>query len=211
MRADNVAEWILSLVMPRDRARAVVGDLVEEAAAQQRPRFWMCVARTALAFLGRNLTTAPLRLAGFAVAGWVVYMMVSVILLPSSFVLAPALAWAAKILTEHTGLELVAAWLRVPPGSLFPEAAVRLGVELLIMLAVAPLLVGRFTARWWPGREIAACVMVALVWPFLAFFAPFVAISTRLTLPMVPIVAAFVLAGALWERRESTTPTTTVN
>ena len=48
--------------------------------------------------------------------------------------------------------------------------------------------------------------MVMLVWPLLAVFVPFVAISTRLSLPMLPVVQVLVLAGALWERRESLRP-----
>jgi hypothetical protein len=48
------AEWILSRVMPADRAAAVIGDLAEDAAARGSLWFWRCVARVGVSQLTRR-------------------------------------------------------------------------------------------------------------------------------------------------------------
>jgi hypothetical protein len=203
MPKDRIAEWILSLVVPPDRAASTVGDLMEDAGKGGWLWFWMCVARTALAFLLRNLAAAPLRLTGFAVLGWFAYMTASVILWLCGFVLATLLWGMAYFFTHHTGLELVANLLRIrfdwPP----PPTGVMHWMEALMVWMMAPFQVGRFAARCWPGREVAAWIVMLMVWPLMAVFVPFVGLSTRVSLPVLPAVQAFVLLGLLWERRQS--------
>lgn len=207
MRGDCIAEWILSLVVVRDRAASAVGDLMEDAVAHGPLWFWESVVRTALAFLWRSLAEAPLRLAGFAVAGWFAYMMASLILWLGGYVAVILLWGMGYFLTHHTGLELLSNILRIrfdwPP----PPPAVTHWVEPLAIYVLAPLQVGRWAARCSPGREVAVCAAMALSWPALAILIPFVAVSVRVGLPMMPVIQACVLLGALWERRESADPT----
>ena len=61
-------------------------------------------------------------------------------------------------------------------------------------MTVAPFQVGRLSSRSWPGREIAACVVVLLVWPLMATVVPFVAVSTRVSLHTIPVIQTFVLS-----------------
>jgi hypothetical protein len=42
-----------------------------------------------------------------------------------------------------------------------------------------------------------------LLWPFLAFTIPFVAMLTKASPSTLPVIEAFVLVGMLWERRVS--------
>lgn len=67
----SVAEWILSLTMPRERAQATVGDLME--AARGPVRFWMQIARTAVAFMWRGALANWRALLLNAVVGWCVW------------------------------------------------------------------------------------------------------------------------------------------
>ncbi len=206
MRGDRIAEWMLSLVVGRDRAVSALGDLMEESVARGPLWFWTCVARTVLSLLCRNLAAAPFRLAGFAVIGWFAYMLTSLVLWLGGYVLAVPLWGMGYFFTHHTGLELLSNMLRLrfdwPPAT----AQVTQWVEPLAMYVLAPFQVGRWAARCWPGREVVVCVAIMLVWPLLVIVAPFVLLSTRMTLPMVPVVHTFVLLGALWERRQSLRP-----
>lgn len=203
MHHDRVAEWILSLVSAPDRAVSVVGDLLEEAVVRGPLWFWMCVAQRTLALLWHNLTETPFRMAGWGAFGWFVYMLLSVVLWFGGFVFVTLLWGMGYFFTHHTGLELLASALKIrfdwPP----PPKGVMHWSELFLMCTAAPFQVGRITARYWPGRELAAWVIMSLVWPFMAVLVPFVAMSTRVSLPMIPVIQAFVLLGALWARRES--------
>ncbi len=66
MHSAAVAEWILSLVAPPDRAASTVGDLVEEASSRGTLWFWSCVLRTAGSHLWHDLTVSPLRMLDLA-------------------------------------------------------------------------------------------------------------------------------------------------
>jgi hypothetical protein len=52
------AEWILSLIMPRERAAATVGDLVESASGPVD--LWVCVVHTFFGSLFRQLLAPAL-------------------------------------------------------------------------------------------------------------------------------------------------------
>lgn len=199
--SDRIAEWVLTLVTAPDRAASAVGDLMEDAVARGRLWFWVHVARTALTLLWRGLTVAPVGMTGYAVIAWFVYMLMVAILSFGGSVLVTLLWGMGYFLTHHTGLELLANLLRVrfdwPP--LPTEFAD--WVELLVIGIVAPVQVGRFTARCWPGREAAAWVVMSLLWPFMVIYIPCVGMFHRASLPMVPVIQTFVLVGMLWERR----------
>jgi hypothetical protein len=203
MHSDRVAESILALVAGPGLAASTVGDLLEEAQSRGRLWFWIYVAGTTLSFLWRGLTAAPLRMTGYALIAWFMFMLVAVIWSFFGFV-AMTLIWGmGYFLSHHTGLELLANLIRVrfdwPP---LPAEVTR-WIEFVAMVIVAPVQVGRITARYWPGRELAAWVFMLLLWPFLAFTIPFVAMLTKASPSMLPMIEAFVLVGMLWERRIS--------
>ena len=108
MRDGRLAESLLSLVTPPDRARSTVGDFLEEAAWRGRSWFWWCVARTAAAHVRESLQAAPLRMAAFAVVVWFVYMLVAVVQLLCGWLLVTLLWGLGYFLTHHTGAELLA-------------------------------------------------------------------------------------------------------
>ena len=200
MRDDRLAESLLSLVTPPDRARSTVGDLLEEATSRGRWWFWWCVARTAAALVRKSLLAAPLQMAAFAVVGWFVYMLVSLVQLLCGWLLVALLWGLGYFLTHHTAAELLADLLRIRIGWTPPPAGVLHWLGLVVVWTVAPFQVGRLVSRSWPSREIAVWVVLWLVWPLMATVVPFVAVSTRVSPHEVPVLQTFVLLGALWER-----------
>jgi hypothetical protein len=57
MHSIAIAEWILALVMPRERATSIAGDLAETPRGPAR--FWSAVVRTAFAAIIHEMTAAP--------------------------------------------------------------------------------------------------------------------------------------------------------
>jgi len=128
-------------------------------------------------------------------------MVVCVVQLFCGWVLLTLLWGLGYFLTHHTGLELLVTLLKVRiDWAPLPRSLAR-GIELLVIGMAAPFQVGRYAARCWPGREVAAWVILLLIWPLMAMFVPFVAVSTKVTLQGVPVIQTFVLLGALWERK----------
>jgi hypothetical protein len=103
--------------------------------------------------------------------------------------------------SHHTGLELLITllkvrldWRPVPPELMH-------WVEGIVICVWAPLQMGRYTARCWPGREVAAWVFMLLLWPAMMTFVPFAATTIRVSFWMIPIIQASTLAGIVRERR----------
>jgi hypothetical protein len=169
--------------------------------ARGRVWFWICVSRTALSILWRSFAAAPLSMVAFAVVGWFGYMAITLILgLAAEIVIT--LCWGLTyFFSHHTGLELLANLLRIrldwPP----PPRGIARVVEATVIWIAAPIQMGRLTARHWTGREIAVWLTMLLLWPIMAAYIPFAATSTRITLPMIPLIQASVLVGILWEHR----------
>lgn len=201
MRSDRLAEGILSLVAPDDRAASAVGDLVEEAPARGRVWFWWSVARLALSLLGRDLVSVPFTMAISSALAWFLYMGVSVVIAFAGYVLV-TLAWGvAYVLTHHTGLELLVDVLRVrfdwPPIPAWTTYAIQASV----LFAIAPFQIGRGSASHWRGHELSLVVVMLLTWSAMAEFLPFVGVGIRATPSMMPIAVSFVLLGLVSERR----------
>lgn len=74
MRSARLAEWILSLVMPPDRAASTVGDLLEECPPRGPLWFWSNVLRTARSHLWRDVIASPVEMLGLASPGWLVLL-----------------------------------------------------------------------------------------------------------------------------------------
>ena len=70
MRSTRVAEWILAQVTSRQRAAAVIGDLLEKVPVRGVLWFWWSVATTAVALVWRDVTAHPLRTLGLGLTGY---------------------------------------------------------------------------------------------------------------------------------------------
>jgi hypothetical protein len=199
VRKDTAAETLLSLVGSKERARALVGDVMEQA-GRGRVWFWQSVTRLWFAMLGRDLRTAPIAMAVYCTAGWFVYMLLSLAMAFAAYIVV-TLAWGtAYVLANHTGLELLTDALRIrfdwPP---IPGAATY-AIEAAVLFAAAPFHIGRCSAFCWRGHEVSVAIIMLAIWSLMAAFVPLVGMGVSARPAMVPVMVMFVLAGALFER-----------
>ena len=116
LASPRLAEAVLSVVAPPDRAAAAVGDLLELMPGRGRLWFWKSVLGTALATSWRHFRAAPLMLTLNAAVACVGYMLVVFLLMMA---IAPALAvlWlCGEVLANHTGFERLAESLALSGG-----------------------------------------------------------------------------------------------
>src|SRR5579862_9347044 len=107
MRKDRIAEFILSLTMPADRAASMVGDLMEDFAGHTF-HFWSYVLRTELSYVRRGFAAEPFQLLFGAAVGWLAYLFISGFFV---FIVDPILsvAWGiSSFFIHHRGLDLLA-------------------------------------------------------------------------------------------------------
>jgi hypothetical protein len=199
VRKDTAAETLLSLVGSKERARALVGDVMEQA-GRGRVWFWQSVTRLWFAMLGRDLRTAPIAMAVYCTAGWFAYMLLSLAMAFAAYIVV-TLAWGtAYVLANHTGLELLTDALRIrfdwPP---IPGAATY-AIEAAVLFAAAPFHIGRCSAFCWRGHEVSVAIIMLAIWSLMAAFVPLVGMGVSARPAMVPVMVMFVLAGALFER-----------
>lgn len=200
MRRDRLAEALLSLVGPADRAASAIGDLMEEAGERGRFWFWRSVMRVWLSLLGRDLLFAPLAMAASCAGAWFLYMALSLVLAFVGYVAVTVVWGVLYVFSNHTGLELLTDVLRIrfdwPP---IPDWATYV-IQAAVLFALAPLQIGRGSTRFWRGHEVSLAVIMLIVWWAMATFVPLVVVGIRAYPSMVPIMVMFVLIGALYER-----------
>jgi hypothetical protein len=200
MRSDRLAEALLSMVAPPDRAASAVGDLAEEADARGAFWFWRSVARVALALLGRDLVSSAVAMAASAMFAWFLYMGVSLVFAFVGYV-ALTVAWGvAYVLTHQPGFELLADLLRVrldwPP---IPMQATY-ALQAVVFFAITPFCIGRGSAAYWRGHELGLVIVTMPIWLAMSVLVPFVGVGVRTSPAMVPVLAGFVLVGMLSAR-----------
>ena len=203
MRKHHLAETLLSLVGPADRAASAIGDLIEEEFERARLSFWRTVMGLWLSLLWRDLRTAPLAMAISCIAAWFVYMALSLVFAFLGYV-AVTLVWGvAYLLMRHTGFELLANVFLLrfdwPP---MPDWATY-AVQAAALFAIAPFQIGRGSTHFWRGHEVSLALVLMIVWTGMAAFVPLVGIGISARPSMVPLMVTFVLAGALFERFRS--------
>jgi hypothetical protein len=155
MRNAHLAEWILSLVTDPARARARVGDLLEESSRHGPLWFWATVSWTALSLLSRDLRSNPWRMARLAALG----LFIETCLLVALALSIGAVSYGAMMLAVWLGaVELghVSAWLSSPPWLVHTV----LGYG---MLWAVQFQIGRWLARRSPGYELAPCAAMTLL------------------------------------------------
>ena len=200
MRSDRLAESLLSMVAPLERAASAVGDLAEEAEARGAFWFWRSVARIALALLARDVGSHAFAMAASAASGWFLYMGISVVFALVGYV-ALTLAWGlAYVLSHHTGFELLADALRVrfdwPPIPMWAAYA----LQAAVFFAITPFCLGRGGASYWRGHELSLVIVTLPIWLAMSVLVPFVGVGVRTTPTTVPILVTFVLVGLLSAR-----------
>ena len=204
MRRDHLAERLLSLVGSPERAASAVGDLMEEAGARRRGWFWRSVARLWLSMLGRDLVRSPFAMAACSAFAWFLYMGLSLVLAFAGYIVVTLVWGGAYVLANHTGFELLANILRIrfdwPP---IPDSATWT-IQAVVLLAIAPLQLGRASAPYWRGRELSLAIVMLPIWAAMAVFVPFVGVGISARPSMMPVVVLFVLLGALAERFRAT-------
>jgi hypothetical protein len=152
MRSASIGEWLLCLVMSRDRAMGAVGDLMEEGSERSAFWFWWCVARTMLWLLGRELMADPLGMLGLALRG----ILAELGLLLMFFAACLVVIGVFFIALPH-----------VLPGSLELGGVALWAIGTIFGLWI-PFVAGRMVARLSRGRELAACFALAILQTVLA-------------------------------------------
>jgi hypothetical protein len=172
----NIAERILALVTTGDRAASIVGDLTEGTAARGVFWFWLGVLRTGASLLWRNVAEEPGRLTKLAFLSLAVYIGVELVFagLSGLAFFGAAMASGHPLHLDSIGWKL---WFAAP-------------------VLVSSLFIGRMLAHRAPRRELAACVVYAIlvsIYNLVPMFGDNGAFSALLCILMVP-------AGAAWGR-----------
>lgn len=116
---------------------------MEEAAARGVVWFWSGVLRTAASFLWRDVAGQPARVAGLAFLGLAIYIAID---LAFAGVSGLAFFWSARATGHPLHLDSLGwkLWFTAP-------------------VLVSSVFIGQMLARWAPRRELAACVVFAIV------------------------------------------------
>jgi hypothetical protein len=201
MRRDRLAEVLLSLAGPADRAASAVGDLMEESGARGMVWFWRSVLRLAASLLVRDLTFAPITMALSSVMAWFLYMLVSLVVGVAGYVVVTLVWGVAYVLANHTGVELLTEVLRIrfdwPPIAPWATYA----IQATALFGIAPFVIGRGSAPYWRGHELSLTVVMLLVWTMMASLVPLVGVGISARPSLMPIAALFVLIGLVSARR----------
>jgi len=163
MRNAHLAEWVLSLVTSPERAVSTVCDLLEEAETRGALWFWASVGWTGWSLAWRDLASSPLRMAGLAILGYSVQL-VLFILSVLLFTVATSIVLFASFQIGLLDPQNPPAWLGLTSG--YPPAgALGLGATAFGVAAVlaAEFQVGRLLARRSPGKELAPCVAMTIL------------------------------------------------
>ena len=199
MHSGRFAHRILLLVVADDRATAITGDLIESAGSRHPARFWASLIRIVTAIVFQDVRQAPLRFAAFLPISWFAYMFVTVLLIAVGRTSTELLWTIARLLSNHTGVELLTDWLHNAIDGPTPPLLMRV-VELVMVAIAAPFLTGRWVARWWSRRELAAAVVMALSWPLMAATIPMVGDRAAATMDVVPVMLVCMSVGTIWVR-----------
>jgi hypothetical protein len=186
MRKANIAEWILSLTTTAERAAATAGDLMQEASTRGTLWFWSSLFKTAASHIWRAWVDAPARTVGLAFAA---FLFEIAFLAPAAIVIIAGtmalMDYNVDVQGTAVGLEISAMSYTAAPLLLF-----------LMALLVCEFLIGRWLARFAPGRELAACVayFVAsqICWTAIKAWVPFIPVHA-----FDPLVTPFLVTSQL--------------
>jgi hypothetical protein len=144
MDKSKIAEWLLSLVMEPAQAASVVGDLLEANTSHSIVWFWTNLIQMFAAAVWRSGREQPLFLLSLAVRGTLVQAAINL----SAFLVcmtAGLMFWH-----HHFGLD----------NPMQPLVG-------LVYLSLGPICAGRWIARRALGKEVAVCIAMTMVSPFI--------------------------------------------
>jgi hypothetical protein len=143
MDKGKIAERVLSVAMDPVRAAAVSGDLLEAGGSRNSLWFWSNVFQTFLAIVWRDARARPLFVIGLAVRGAVVQCAICFsVALP-----------IVELTVSHQSLAQKHPLWFIPFG--------------LVYDIFAPYYAGRWVAKRSLGKELAICVVMTIVAPFI--------------------------------------------
>ena len=201
MPDDRLAENLLSLVAPPDRAAAAIGDLLESVPCRGETWFWLSVVRTEGAFIGKQIRQEASRFVIHAVIAWFAYMLVALLLLVAGILVANIAWMSAYVLMNHTGVELVTGWLGWQLQDGWAPPVVTNGVEVFVMAAAAPYFCGRRVVDVWQERAVAFTVILAGVWLMLTTVVPVAGhFGNRVGPRMLAVIVPCILCGVVQQR-----------
>lgn len=170
MDRSRVAEFVLSCVLPADRAAAVTGDFLEEAESRGPIWFWSSVARTVAARIAGDLVRRPFSMLGIGMAGCL-------------RIIAPVLGLAlvAAVFAPY-GHRLVLEWIAA------------------LVIVPWQFRCGMWLGRYRPKSAFASCVsVIALGWIWLLIVHTTPARNTA-HFVMGGVHDLLLISGALWAR-----------
>jgi hypothetical protein len=136
----RVAEWILELVVPHDRAASTVGDLMEEAGARGASWFWVNIAGTFASALWGQFQAEPWRVAGLGFLGlaFAIAASLPIIFVESKIIPLPSWQWQAA---QHANSIIVSLltgiWVaRLAKGRELSASLAVIGVDLILAAAL---------------------------------------------------------------------------
>lgn len=147
MRSTRVAEWVLAQVTSRERAAAVIGDLLEKVPARGQLWFWWSVMTTAVALVWRDVAANPMRMLGLGFAGFLLQFALLFLMAVFAFI-------TFLVIGELTHQVPIRLWAN------YPTVA---GVIAWGVMAPIQFSVGRWLARRSPDHELAPCVAYSLI------------------------------------------------
>jgi hypothetical protein len=197
----RLAEAVLSVVAPVDRAAAAVGDLLELMPGRGRLWFWKSVLGTALATSWRHFRAEPLQLILNAAVACIGYMLVVFLLMLAIYPALAVLWLSGDVLANHAGFERLAVPLGLSGDWAEPPPALLKVVQFLVMFVAAPYLAGSRVADLWQERAVALTMTLVVVWSLMLALAPLGAyFGHSVRVPMVVSIIPFMLAGAVRRR-----------
>lgn len=159
----RIAEWILSLALPPQRAATILGDLEESTEERGRLWFWSCVIRLMGAKIWQDLSEHPAMAAWLGIRGFIMSARAPAACMLVIFVL-PQLTGHGDIRTRHDwGWTLLMRNVARPGAP--PDIELQWPVQWTFMLlwTAGIFRTGRAIALRNPRREIAACLAVSLI------------------------------------------------
>jgi hypothetical protein len=210
MRSARVAEWILSQVLPPERAVSTVGDWMEDKAERGGLWFWSSVFRTVLSRVWSDFAESPGFMVGLALRGWLYeFWLIACISVGLISILVPVV-----LLSGYLARQLH--WHPSWPDHASKQVLIALGGQ--VSAGWCQFQAGRWIARRAPGKELAAGVAACLT-PMALFFLvglvsmhflaseingfiashPDNSVSVQTSLPS----GIFLLAGIFWSRHKS--------
>jgi hypothetical protein len=189
MHSASVAEWILSQVLPPERAASTVGDWMEDADERGPVWFWSCVLRTLLSRIWSDFAESPGFMVGLTLRG----VLYSLWLVVGSICILVAAAYLVAFVASQLD------WR--PSWHLSPSAQILVALIAQVWIGWIEFKTGSWIAHRAPGREFAAGIAACLAPMAFPMLSSFMLAEINRFATLLPS-ELFLLAGILWSRHK---------